>query len=201
MPTSYTVSLSVTNAAKEVSTTTLLISVNDTPPGVTITSPVDGSQYSMASNTICNLTANVVDNESPDAQLQYQWELFLHHDNHEHPNPVDTNHVTSVLITPIGCDGINIYYYRIQLTVTDPQGLSTTRSVSLFPDCGAPDLPAEFRASRSNHLCKSIDRPDPVYDRRRGNRSGLSPVKYDPFCSTLVSEGTFFWGAAGPIAR
>ncbi len=142
VPTSYTVSLSVTNAAEEVSTTTLLISVNDTPPGVTITSPIDGSQYSMASNTIYNLTASVVDNESPDAQLQYQWQLFLHHDNHEHPNPVDTNHVTSVLITPIGCDGINIYYYRIQLTVTDPQGLSTTRSVSLFPDCGAPDQPA-----------------------------------------------------------
>ncbi len=142
VPTSYTVSLSVTNAAGEVSTTTLLISVNNTPPMVTISSPVDGSKYSMASNTIYNLTANVVDHESPDAQLQYKWELFLHHDNHEHPNPVDTNHITTALITPIGCDGINLYYYRIQLTVTDPQGLSTTRSVSLFPDCGTPDLPA-----------------------------------------------------------
>ena len=55
-------------------------------------------------------------------------------------SPVDTNHATTAVIEPTGCDGINIYYYRILLTVTDPQGLSTTREVRLYPDCG-PNTP------------------------------------------------------------
>ena len=32
------------------------------------------------------------------------------------------NHATTAVIEPTGCDGINIYYYRILLTVTDPAG-------------------------------------------------------------------------------
>jgi len=54
---------------------------------------------------------------------------------------VDTNHTATTLLEPIGCDGINIYYYRIVLTVTDPLGLSTTVESHLYPDCGSPDTP------------------------------------------------------------
>ena len=139
VPTKYIVTLTVTDNVAQTSTTTLIISVNNTPPTVTITSPVDGSKYSMASNTVYNLTATVTDVESTDSQLKYEWKLFLHHNNHEHPSPIDTNHVTTSVISPAGCDGINIYYYRIQLTVTDPAGLATTREVRIFPDCGTPD--------------------------------------------------------------
>ena len=46
---------------------------------------------------------------------------------------VDTNHSTTAVIEPTGCDGINVYYYRILLTVTDPQGLATTQEVRLYP--------------------------------------------------------------------
>ena len=45
------------------------------------------------------------------------------------------------MLEPTGCDGINIYYYRVILTVTDPAGLATTQEVRLYPDCG-PDTPA-----------------------------------------------------------
>jgi len=64
---------------------------------------------------------------------------LLHHNDHNHVILVDTNHASSTVLEPIGCDGINIYYYRILLTVTDPAGLSTTREVRLFPNCGRPD--------------------------------------------------------------
>ena len=53
---------------------------------------------------------------------------------------LDTNHATTAVLEPTGCDGINIYYYRILLTVTDPQGLATTQEVRLYPDCG-PNTP------------------------------------------------------------
>src|SRR5262249_41634792 len=92
-----------------------------------------------------NLTANVTDNESPDSQLLYQWQLLLHHNDHNHANTIDTNHSTTAILDPTGCDGINIYYYRIILTVRDPQGLATTREVRLYPDCG-PDAPPTISA-------------------------------------------------------
>jgi glucose/arabinose dehydrogenase len=135
VPTKYTVALTVTDSALQTSIRTVIISVNNTPPSVTLTSPVDGTQYPLTGDTVYNLTANVADAEFPDGQLKYEWQTILHHNNHEHAEPIDTNHVTTTVISPVGCDG-NTYFYRIVLTVTDPAGLSTQREVSLYPDCG-----------------------------------------------------------------
>ena len=96
--------------------------------------------YSPFNQTTINLTATVSDAQSSDAQLSYQWQVLLHHNDHNHGVYSDTNHSTTAVLEPTGCDGINIYYYRILLTVTDPQGLATTQEVRLYPDCG-PDTP------------------------------------------------------------
>jgi len=140
VPTKYTVTLTVTDSALQTSTTNLTISVNNTPPSVAITSPAPGTLYSMASDTIYNLTATVSDTEHADSQLLYQWQTILHHNNHSHPDPSDTNHVTTTLVSPIGCDG-NVYFYRIRLTVSDPAGLSTVAEVDLYPDCSTNTPP------------------------------------------------------------
>jgi len=87
---------------------------------VTISSPLDGASYSPSSPTTFNLSASVSDAESSDSQLNYQWQTLLHHNDHNHVVATDTNHASTVELSPIGCDGINIYYYRIILTVTDP---------------------------------------------------------------------------------
>ena len=137
VPTRYVVTLTVTDSGGLSAQKSLIVSVNNTPPNVTITSPVNGTLYSPFNPTSVNLTATVNDAESSDPQLLYQWQVLLHHNDHNHGNPVDTNHVTSAVIEPTGCDGINIYYYRILLTVTDPAGLSTMREVRLYPDCGS----------------------------------------------------------------
>ena len=140
VPTEYVVTLTVTDSGNLSAQATLIVSVNNTPPNVTITSPVDGTLYSPFNQTTVNLTATVSDAESNDAQLSYQWQVLLHHNDHNHGSPVDTNHATTAVIEPTGCDGINIYYYRILLTVTDPAGLATTKEVRLYPDCG-PNTP------------------------------------------------------------
>jgi beta-lactam-binding protein with PASTA domain/glucose/arabinose dehydrogenase len=138
VPTAYQVTLTVTDNVGQTSTATIIVSLNNTPPAVAITSPVDRSLYPMSSLSTYTLSANVSDNESADPLLKYEWKVFLHHNNHEHAEPIDTNHLTTAVITPIGCDG-NIYYYRIELTVTDPAGLASTREVKIFPDCGVVD--------------------------------------------------------------
>ena len=134
--TSYTVTLTVTNAQSLTSQATIRISANNTPPQVTITSPAAGTLYPLTGNTTYQLAATVVDAEQSGHLLSYQWQTILHHQSHEHPDPVDTTRQTSATIVPYGC-GAETYYYTISLTVTDAGGLATTQQVRLDPNCNA----------------------------------------------------------------
>ncbi len=144
-PIAYTVSLMVTDNIGQTSTKTLVVYLNDTPPQVTITSFANGSQFTMSNYTLLPLQANVFDAESADNLLSYSWTTFLHHNTHTHPEAPDTNRITSTTLTPVGCDG-NTYYYSMELTVTDPIGLSTIVDGSLFPTCDPPV--ADFSANK-----------------------------------------------------
>ncbi|SIT74776.1 Por secretion system C-terminal sorting domain-containing protein [Pontibacter indicus] len=131
----YQVTLKVTDTGGLSTTANLTISVNNTPPTVQITSPAAGTKYPMTQNTVYKLAANVSDKEHAATQLKYEWQTVLHHNTHTHPGAIDTNPATSATITPVGCDG-ETYFYRINLKVTDPAGLSTATFVDLYPDCG-----------------------------------------------------------------
>jgi hypothetical protein len=135
--TSFTATLTVTDSIGQTATATVLISLNNTPPQVTITSPANLTRYPLGEDSMYALSALVNDAESSDGQLQYAWQTHLHHNNHSHSEPVDAAHTTTTVITPVGCDG-NSYYYRVVLTVTDPGGLSTQAQVFLLPDCPNP---------------------------------------------------------------
>jgi len=112
----------------------MLVSLNNTPPVVSITSPVDGSLYSLGGPVTMPLTANVSDAEHSGAELACAWQTALHHNEHSHPEPVDPACTTTTQITPEGCDG-NEYHYEITLTVSDAAGLETTQVAHLYPDC------------------------------------------------------------------
>ncbi|GAB3853112.1 hypothetical protein GCM10028822_21540 [Hymenobacter terrigena] len=133
-PVKYTVKLTVTNTAGLSNQTSLVISVNNTPPQVTITSPANNSTYPLSGNTVYQLRATVTDAEQSGHLLAYAWQTILHHNTHEHPDPIDTTRQTSTTIAPLGC-GAETYYYIVRLTVTDSEGLSTTQEVRLNPDC------------------------------------------------------------------
>ncbi len=138
-PTKYIVTLTISDGDLSAATN-FNVSANNTPPNVVINSPVDHSTYNPAINSTPNLIATVTDLESSDAQLTYSWQTLLHHNNHDHASPADTNHVSSTVLWATACEAINIYYYRVLLTVTDPAGLSTRREVKVFPNCG-PNTP------------------------------------------------------------
>ena len=139
VPTSYPVTLTVTDNSNATAQATLLISVNNTPPEVTITSPTNGTRYPLTGPTTYNLSATISDAEHGADQLICEWRTILHHNNHTHADPPDTNCVTTAVITPFGCFG-ETYFYDIALKVTDAAGLSTTSEVRLYPDCGAPPV-------------------------------------------------------------
>ncbi|QHT69713.1 PKD domain-containing protein [Rhodocytophaga rosea] len=135
VPTRYNVTLKVKDASGATTTNTLLfVSVNNTPPIVNITSPAEGTKYSLASETDYILKATVTDAQHSGTGLTYQWQTTLHHENHIHPGPIVTQIQPTTTISPEGCNG-ETFFYTITLTVIDAAGLSGTDEIILLPDC------------------------------------------------------------------
>jgi glucose/arabinose dehydrogenase len=137
VPAKYTVTLKVKDDKGLTGQTSLIISPNNTPPRVAITSPADKALYPVTSQTSYTLKANVSDTEHSSSQLLYQWQTTLHHDDHTHPEPIDTRPEATTTLDPAGCDG-DTYFYSIKLTVTDAAGLAASHEVKLYPDCSTP---------------------------------------------------------------
>ncbi len=136
-PQSYTVQLTVYDSLGASATDQAVVSLNNTPPQAEITSFQDGDRYPLDQRTtLLRLAADVSDREHADEELVYEWRTFLHHNDHFHPDPVDFEHLSFALISPLGCQE-ELYWYRIQLTVTDPGGLKTVVTQRVYPYCGA----------------------------------------------------------------
>lgn len=133
-PRKFVVTLTVRDNQNQTSIDSIIISANNTPPIVNITSPVKGSYYKLGADTAYKLQATVTDAEHANGQLKYVWQTALRHNTHQHLEPVDTTRLTSSVISRIGCNG-DIYYWFVKVTVTDAAGLSTTDSSLIYPQC------------------------------------------------------------------
>ncbi len=133
-PKKFVVKLTVKDSVNAIGVDSLIISINNTPPNITITSPINNSTYKVGTDTAYTLSAIVTDAEHSPGQLKYVWQTALRHNNHQHVEPIDTNKLTSSVISRIGCNG-DAYYWFVKLTVTDADGLSTTDSAKIFPQC------------------------------------------------------------------
>jgi glucose/arabinose dehydrogenase len=133
--TAYNVKLTVTDNGGAKSSTTLLISPNNTPPVINSSTLNDINTFQVSGKTYLTLDCSASDNESAETQLSYSWQVALYHNEHNHPEPPINQKTTSTVISPVGCDGAT-YWYRITLTVKDVQGLSTVLSKDIYPNCG-----------------------------------------------------------------
>jgi uncharacterized repeat protein (TIGR01451 family) len=153
-PARYDVRLRVTDDRGSSDDAFVLVSPNNTPPSVTITSPLPGQLYAMSGDELHNLTASIGDAEHAPAQLSCVWQLSLFHNNHWHDDPPLDQCQTTATLSPAGCDG-NDYFWRARLTVSDAHGLATTRLVDVYPDCGGSQPHPDLSIAAS-------DAPDPV---------------------------------------
>ncbi|NDK55863.1 PQQ-dependent sugar dehydrogenase [Pontibacter fetidus] len=155
---SFEVVLKVTDAGGSTATSKLTIILNNTPPKVEITSPAEGTKYPLTQRSVYNLRATVTDTEHSENQLTYAWQTTLHHNEHEHPEPIDNKKETTATIIPIGCDN-HTYFYRISLTVTDAGGLATTDYVDVYPDCSGGTIETVSLTSPANNASYEVGAP------------------------------------------
>lgn len=133
-PRRFDATLTVTDSLNNFSTHTFTIGGNNTPPKVTITSPLPDERYDPDASFTQPLTAIVSDAEHSAAELTCRWDRRLIHDTHAHPEPPDFNCESSAVITPHGPDCMS-YHWEFILTVTDADGLSTSATAEFFPEC------------------------------------------------------------------
>ncbi len=156
-PKKFTVTLTVTDNGGTARSEQFIVSVNNTPPDVNIISPVKNSKYKIAADTTYMRNAEVADDEHSAAQLVYEWQTTLVHNNHIHPEAIDGSTESGTVISRIGCNTDN-YSWLVTLSVTDAAGLTGVDSSQIFPDC-AGSLPVflhKFSVTQngSEHLVK-----------------------------------------------
>jgi len=81
------------------------------------------------------LTAMLEDDEHSLGEMTCTWQTFLQHNDHTHPEPANPNCTSSTTLSPTGCGGAEVFFYRITLSVCDAAGLCTQEEVSVLPDC------------------------------------------------------------------
>lgn len=135
--TRFDVVLTVRDSAGQATEDSLIISLNNTPPVVQISSLEHGQLYQIEQDTELDLYATVSDAEHVEEELSYHWETFLHHNTHYHPHSEESCTTSTFLISPIGC-GEEAYWYRVRLEVRDAAGLVGEDEAEIFPWCDGP---------------------------------------------------------------
>ena len=135
-PMNQLVTLTVTDGAGASAETTQVISLDNSPPVVSIDMPLNLSSYDTLIPELVNLTGTAADAEHDLSELECSWQVLLHHEDHNHPETPSVLCVDQATLPVDGClgDG-DVHYVEVAFTVTDPLGLSTTVSHWLTPDC------------------------------------------------------------------
>ncbi|MDX1667129.1 MAG: PQQ-dependent sugar dehydrogenase, partial [Saprospiraceae bacterium] len=186
---SFLVNLTVTDGLGATGTDQLVVSLNNTPPTAHISSFKDGDRYPLQETFLLRLAAEVKDDEFPKEDLTYEWRVFLHHNDHYHPEPVNFEAETFVPVSPLGC-GDELYWYRIKLTVTDPAGLSAADEAVIYPHCDGPllqwtDLTAREKKDRITLQWETQREPAPlIFEIQR-----TADFKQFEQLGTLISDG------------
>ena len=128
----YTARLAVSDGVNTTLSSPISINVGGPPTG-TILSPIDLSTFRAGDVISFNGTGSDPDDGVLPASA-FTWNIDLLHDGHVHPGTPITGVKSGTFIIPAtGHDFTGNVRYRIALTVKDSSGLTTTTSVSIWP--------------------------------------------------------------------
>jgi len=123
----YHPTLTVSDGGGATGTAQVQVAVGNGPPAAIILSPAMGATYGVP--TLLALHGAGTDPES--APLSYAWDITLFHASHVHTFlSSQQDDAFSIDVSP---EDDELLYYRVQLTVTDPGGLSGSAHVFVYP--------------------------------------------------------------------
>jgi PKD repeat protein len=128
----YSVRLSVSDGVNPTLSQPMTITVGS-PPTATILSPQDGGLFRAGDVISFSGEGNDPDDGALPASA-FTWNIDFLHEGHVHPGtPIVGVKSGTFTIPTTGHDFSGFTRYRITLTVTDSNGLSSTQSVTVFP--------------------------------------------------------------------
>lgn len=133
-PSSYDVTLAVFDDTNLVDVERRTVWIDETPPVIDVISPVNGGTYDPNSLVTIQLDAMVTDAESPSSSIVCEWQAFLHHNDHVHPQPVIPSCTGSTQLTPHGALATDVFSWRFEVTARDPSGLVSKETIILHPE-------------------------------------------------------------------
>jgi glucose/arabinose dehydrogenase len=130
-PGRYTVLLTVSDGVNQAQAAPIIIQAG-TPPTITIASPINNATYKAGDTISYVASAKDSDNNTLPADA-FRTEVLFHHSTHQHPFMLleDTNQGN--FSVPTTGETASDVYYEIKFTVTDGDGLSTSKSVTILP--------------------------------------------------------------------
>ncbi len=141
-PRRYDVRLTVTAGNGQSASAEASVSGNNSPPQVSILSPIDGAAFRVVAPTEVPLIAGVNDAEHGVEECECVWRVLAQQPGQTTVAAVVTGCDTSIQLQPppgnAGCDGTE-FRYEVRLTVSDPLGLSGSATASMYPNCCRPD--------------------------------------------------------------
>jgi glucose/arabinose dehydrogenase/PKD repeat protein len=128
----YQARLTVSDGVNSAISTPVNISVGS-PPVITAfsTTPSDGGFF--VAGDVVSFSGAATDPDGVLSSSSYVWNIDFLHDSHVHPGAPTSGTSGTFTIPTTGHDFSGFTRYRITLTVTDADGLTTSRSAIIYP--------------------------------------------------------------------
>lgn len=189
--------LSVSDGSITMSSSEVIVQAGSAPEAV-IDTPLDGSHFE-GPDTIAFSGHAVDGDETSPSAVEYSWQVQLAHDSHVHPviAPTDTFGAagSSFKVTDAAHDFLGSTGFRIDLTVTDSDGLQGSDFVELWPS----KVPVTLRSAPVDIVLSLDDFPTATprdFDTVRGwNHKFSAP---DIACVSGVQYAFSAWDNLGP---